>query len=99
MLLVVGGVPAEHALYGSRRDAMAFGDLAKALATLTILLDGGAVQYQRSSADALAVEAGAPHAGAHPLDDQDAFQLSDGADDDHDGAAQRAAGVDRSRGS
>ena len=79
---------------GGRRNAVSFGDLSDALATLTILLDGGAVQYQRSSADSLAVEPGAPHAGAHPLDDQRAFQLSDGTDDDDDGPAQRAAGVD-----
>ena len=41
-----------------------------------------------------AFEPGAPHAGADPLDDQVAFEFGDGADDDHDGAAQRAAGVD-----
>ncbi len=35
-----------------------------------------------------------PHAGAHPLDDQAALQLSDGADDDHDRPTQRAGGVD-----
>ena len=40
------------------------------LAALTVLLDGGAVQDQGSSADSLAVEAGAPHAGAHSLDDE-----------------------------
>jgi hypothetical protein len=73
---------------------MSFCDLSNALATLTILLDGGAVQYQWSSTDSLAVEAGAPHAGADSLDDERPFQLRDGADDDHDGAAQRAAGVD-----
>ena len=73
---------------------MAFGDLPDALATLTVLLDGGVVQYQRSSADVLAFEPGAPHAGAHPFDDQVAFQFGDGADDDHDGPAQRAAGID-----
>src|ERR1017187_3676632 len=73
---------------------MAPGDLSKTLATLTILLDGGAVQHQGSSADALAVEAGAPHAGADSLDDERPFQLRDCADDDHDGAAQRPAGVD-----
>jgi hypothetical protein len=73
---------------------MSFGDLSNTLTTLTVLLDGEVVQYQRSSADALAFKAGAPHAGAHPLDDQTAFKLSDGADDYDDGAAQRAASVD-----
>jgi hypothetical protein len=73
---------------------MAFGDLSDALATLTVLLDGGDVQDQRSSTDSLAVEAGAPHAGADPLNDEIAFEFGDSADDDDDGAAQRAAGVD-----
>jgi hypothetical protein len=73
---------------------MSFGDLADALTTLTVLLDGGAVQHQRSSADALAFETGAPHAGAHSFDYQVTFEFGDGADDDYDGAAQRAAGID-----
>jgi hypothetical protein len=41
-----------------------------------------------------AFKAGAPHAGAHPLDDQVALELGDGADDDDQGAPQWAAGVD-----
>src|ERR1035441_4986683 len=45
-------------------------------------------------ADVPAFEASAPHAGAHPFDDEVALKLSDGADDDHDGSAQRTAGVD-----
>src|ERR1700676_2592088 len=85
---------AQHTLDSGGRYAMAFGDLSKALATLTVLLDSGAVEYQRPAADVLSFQTGAPHAGAHPLDDQTAFQLSDGADDDHDGTAQRAARID-----
>ena len=73
---------------------MSFGDLSNALTTLTVLLDGDAVQYQWSSADSLTFETGTPHAGAHTLDDQAAFKLSDGADDDDDGPAQRATSVD-----
>ena len=42
----------------------------------------------------LTFEPGAPHAGAHSLDDQTAFQFCNRSDDDHDGPAQRAAGVD-----
>ena len=42
----------------------------------------------------LALELGAPHTGAHPLDDQVALQLSDGADDDHHRPPQRSSGVD-----
>ena len=73
---------------------MALGDLADALALAAVSLYGGVVQHQRIAADVLAFEPGAPHAGAHSLDNQVAFQFSDGADDDHDGPAQRAAGVD-----
>jgi hypothetical protein len=39
-------------------------------------------------------EAGAPHAGADPLDDQVAFELGDGPDDDYDRPAQWAVRVD-----
>ena len=37
---------------------------------------------------------GRGHAGAHPLDDQAALQLGEGADEDEQRLAQRAAGVD-----
>ena len=73
---------------------MGFGDLAQALAILAVSLDGGMVELQRITADVLAFEASAPHAGAHPFDDEVALKLSDGADDDHDGPAQRTAGVE-----
>ena len=73
---------------------MGFGDLAQALAILAVSLDGGMVELQRITADVLAFEASAPHAGAHPFDDEVALKLSDGADDDHDGPAQRATSVD-----
>jgi hypothetical protein len=39
-------------------------------------------------------ELGASHAGAYPFADQVAFEFCDRSDDDDDGAAQRAAGVD-----
>src|ERR1035438_4624882 len=94
MLLGGWGVLAEHTLHGGRRDAMAFGDLSKALATLKVLLDGEIVQHQRSSADTLAFQARAPHAGAHPFNDQAAFEFGDGADDHDESPAKRAAGVD-----
>src|ERR1035437_9024752 len=73
---------------------MAFSDLTDTLAMLTISLDGEVVQDQRISTDVLAFEPGAPHSGAHSLDDQVAFQFGDGADDDHDGPTQWAAGID-----
>ena len=92
--LSLGWLLAKDTLHGGGRDAVAFGDLADTLATLTVLLDGEAVQHQRSSADAGSFEARPPHAGTDSLDDQAAFQFRDGADDHDDGPAQRAAGVD-----
>ena len=59
-----------------------------------VALDGGVVEDQRIPADVPAFEPGPPHAGAHPLDDQVAFEFGDSADDDHNGPAQRAAGVE-----
>ena len=61
---------------------------------LAILLNSGMVELQRMVADVPAFEASSPHACAHSLDDEVALKLSDGADDDHDGPAQRTAGVD-----
>jgi hypothetical protein len=45
MLLCGLGVLAEHTLHGGRRDAMAFGDLAQALALAAVLLDSVTIQY------------------------------------------------------
>ena len=73
---------------------MALGQLAEALAALPIPEDGGVVEVQRLASDVLAFELGPPHAGPHPLDDEAALEFSDGADDDDDRPAQRAAGVD-----
>ena len=84
----------EDAVDGGPGDPVSLGDLAQAVAVLAIAKDGLAIEIERPAADVTAFEAGAPHAGAHPLDDQVAFEFGDGADDDHDGAAQRAAGVD-----
>jgi len=84
----------EHALYGGGWDAITAGDLAEALAAAAVATDGGMVEIERLPSDVPAFELGLPHACPHPLDDQAAFQLSDGADDDDDSPAQRAAGVD-----
>src|SRR6476646_9321982 len=94
MLLRGWSVPAEHTLYGCCRDAMAFGDLPQALSLAAVTPDGLLVQGQRISSDVPAFEARPSHAAANPLDDQAALELGDGADDHHDGAAQRAARVD-----
>ena len=67
---------------------MALGDLEDALALAAVLLESGMVQYQGITADVLTFEAGAPHSGAHPFDDQIAFEFSDGADDDVSAAGE-----------
>src|ERR1035437_7701582 len=84
----------QDTLHGGRRDAVSFCDLAQALALAAVPLDGSMVEFQRVAADVLAFKAGAPHAGPHPLDDQVALEFGDGANDDYDGSAQRAAGID-----
>jgi hypothetical protein len=84
----------KDALDGGRRDPVPFGDLTDTLALASIPLDCWIIQYKWIAADVLAFEAGASHAGAHPLDDQVALKLSDGADDDDDSPAERAGGID-----
>jgi hypothetical protein len=79
---------------GGAGDAVSLGDLAEAVAVLAVPNDGFTVKIERSASDVAALELGAPHAGAHSLDDQVAFEFGDGADDDDDGAAKRATGVD-----
>ena len=69
-------------------------DLAQALTEPAIATDRFPVEVQRLATDVLAFELGPAHAGPDPLDDQVAFEFGDRPDDDHDGAAQRAAGVD-----
>jgi len=48
---------------------MVLRDLSKALTLTAVALDSSVVQLQRIAADLAALEPGAPHAGAHPLDD------------------------------
>jgi len=79
---------------GAAGDAVSPGDLAEALPVLAVPNDGFTVEIKRPSSDVSALELGAPHAGAHSFDDQVAFELCDGADDDDDGAVERAASID-----
>src|SRR5580658_3717733 len=55
--------------------------------------DGGAIVIERPASDMPSLQPGAAHAGTNPLDDQVSLEFSDGADDNDDGAAQRAARV------
>ena len=84
----------DDAVHGGPGDAVFSCDLAQALAELAVATDGFPVEVQRLATDGAAFEPGPAHAGPDPFDDQVAFEFRDGPDDDHDGAAQRAAGVD-----
>ncbi len=84
----------DDAVDGGAGDAVSAGKLAEALPMLTIRQDRSTVQFQRLASDMPSFEASAAHAGAHPFDDQAAFQLGNCSDDDHDGSAERSAGVD-----
>ena len=84
----------EDSLDGGRRDVVGPCDLADALSTLPIYIDSPRVQLQPVPPDLAAFEFRAAHAGFDSLDDQVAFEFRDRADDDGDGPAEGAAGVD-----
>jgi hypothetical protein len=63
------------------------GDLPQTLSMLAIANDCSVVEIESPASDVPAFEAGAPHPGADPLDDQVALEFSDGADDYDDSAA------------
>ena len=75
-------------------DVVSLGDLGQTEAAGAVTEDGGAIEVERGAADVPAFQLGPAHTGPNPLDNKVAFQLGDGADDDDDGAAQRAAGID-----
>src|SRR5665213_3028492 len=52
------------------------------------------IDLDRTSSDMPALQPGATHACPYPFDDEVAFQLGDRSDDDDDGPAERAAGID-----
>lgn len=81
------------AIDGAPGDLEFAGELPEDLAAQAIPEDGGAIESDRKPPDALPVELRAAHAGAHSLDDQGVFQLSDRTDDDNDGPAQRTGVV------
>ena len=85
---------AEDPMDSRSANQMSLRQLAQALTVLAAAEDCRSIEDQGLPSDMPAFELSPPHAGAHPLDDQTALQLSDGADDDHDRPAQRSAGVD-----
>ena len=85
-----GGLAEDFADQGAA-DSVELGNLAQAASSPTVADDSAAIDVQWPAPDMLALELGAPHAGAYPLDDQVAFQFGDGADDHHHGPAERTA--------
>jgi hypothetical protein len=78
----------------AQRDVVSPGYLAEAAPVLTAPNDGFTIEIMRLAADVTIFRFGAPHTGAHSFDDPIPFQCGDGADDDDDGAAELATGVD-----
>src|SRR5215469_15264128 len=85
---------AEHAMDGGTGDQVSLGQLAEALPALTATQDGVAIENERLAPDVSALQFCAAHSGPYPFDDQVAFELGDGSDDDHNRPAQWTAGVD-----
>ena len=84
----------DDAVYGGPGDTVALGDLAQAEAPAVIAHDGVSIELERAASDVPSFEPGSPHAGAHSLDDEIAFEFGNNTDDSDDGPAQRAGGVD-----
>ena len=77
----------EESTYGGARDAMRFSDLAQALASSALLEHSNPIDIKWPPADMPALQPGATHSCPHPFDDEIAFELCDGANDDHDGSS------------
>jgi hypothetical protein len=63
------GISENLADHGAR-DSVGLGDVGKRDPAVTIAQDRRPIDIERPSTDVSAFELGAPHAGAHPLDDQ-----------------------------
>ena len=73
-----GDLLTEHAVDGGAGHKIALCQLAQAVTFLAVAEDGGPIEHQGFAPDVLAFELGPPHAGAHSLDDQAAFEFGDG---------------------
>jgi hypothetical protein len=73
---------------------MRLGDLTQALAPSALLENSNPIDIEWPPADMPAFQPGAAHACPHLLDDEIPFEFCDGADDDHDGSPERAAGIE-----
>jgi hypothetical protein len=70
------------------------GDQSEAQSGSAIAHNRDAVDVERGSADATAIELGSAHACANAFHDQGAFELSHGRDDHHEGTSQRTVCID-----
>ncbi len=84
LFLCSWSVLAEHAVDGSPGGTIVFRQLTETETALPITEDGITIKIERQASDASAFEPGTAHAGLDSLDDQVAFELRDGADDDDD---------------
>ena len=73
---------------------MRLGDLTQALAPSTLLENSNPIDIEWPPADMPALQPCAAHPCPHPLDDEIPFEFCDGADDNHDGPPERAAGIE-----
>jgi hypothetical protein len=87
------GVLLKHAMDGGTGDEMSFRDLAEALTSSPIPYNGNMIDVERAASDVSTLKPSPAHSCADPFDDQIPFQLGDRPDDDDDGPAQRAAGI------
>ncbi len=87
------GIPNDLADHGPR-DAVSLSDVGERDPAITIMKDRQSIDIERSSTDVPSFQLGAPHAGAHPFDDEIALELGDGADDHDHRPAEWPAGVD-----
>ena len=72
---------------GGPGDTVVACQLAEAVAAPAVPKDGSVIELERPVSYGTTFETGAPHAGAHPLDDQVALELGDSSDNEDNGAA------------
>jgi hypothetical protein len=73
---------------------MRFGDLTQTLTPSALLENSNAIDIEWPPADMSSFQPGAAHSCPYPFNDEIPFEFCDGADDDHDGPPERAAGIE-----
>ena len=88
------GLLSKYSVDGGAGYEVGLRKLAQTLSLLAISKDSRPIQDKSFPSDMPAFESGPSHSGSDPLDDQAAFQLRDGSDDDDNGSAQGTTGID-----